>query len=110
MSKKTRGHFEKDITGEVCAICNVGTAKVIYWEKRNRFFFGCSSSSKTNPCPGTKQWQSVDVPKELRNVPDWAVKSVGVVEDDRISKKRPIAAEGIADIIEAKVVKKEECP
>ncbi len=44
----------------------------MFFKARNRFFFGCFASTAENPCPGSKEWQSTDVPKDLRVIPSSA--------------------------------------
>ncbi len=38
----------------------------MFWKQRNRFFFGCNASTAEKRCPGPKEWQSIDVPDDLR--------------------------------------------
>lgn len=60
-----------DITGQPCYACdNNGTAKVVHYVQdggKHRFFFGCSASTENVKCPGSKPWQSVQVPEDLKN-------------------------------------------
>ncbi len=44
----------------------------MFWKQRNRFFFGCSASTAEKRCAGSKEWQSVDEPDELRVDPSAA--------------------------------------
>jgi hypothetical protein len=53
-------------------VCNEGAARIVFWKLRNRFFFGCSASTAEKRCAGPKEWQSVDVPDELRVDPSAA--------------------------------------
>ena len=41
----------------------------MHWAVKNRYFFGCDASTKAAPCPGSKGWQSIDVPANLRVPP-----------------------------------------
>ncbi len=72
--KARRGmpHSTKDICGDLCDVCKVGRAHVVYIASRHRFFFGCNASTKDKPCKGSKSWQSIDVPQALRVLPEWA--------------------------------------
>jgi hypothetical protein len=66
------GHRKADIRGQPCTACNEGVAHVVFWKQRNRFVFGCNASSAEKRCAGPKEWQSVDVPDELRVDPSAA--------------------------------------
>jgi len=41
------GHRTEDIRGQDCFMCNKGVAHVVFFKAQNRFFFGCSASTKT---------------------------------------------------------------
>lgn len=59
----------RDITGEPCHACGKGVAKVVHCKTKNhkdRFFFGCSASTEEKKCPGTRAWQSIEVPEEQK--------------------------------------------
>jgi hypothetical protein len=62
--------------GTPCTACNEGTARIVFWKQRKRFFFGCDASTAEKRCAGPKEWQSIDVPDELR------VDSPGAPSDD----------------------------
>jgi hypothetical protein len=66
------GHRKAGIRGQPCTACNEGVAHIVFWKQRNRFFFGCNASTAEKRCAGPKEWQSVDVPDELRVDPSVA--------------------------------------
>jgi hypothetical protein len=86
-----RGHRTKDIRGEDCSSCGKGVARVAFFKARNRFFFGCSASTKEAPCRGSREWQSVDVPEELRKIPDAPPLPDAVKPDPERDRKRPVS-------------------
>lgn len=56
-----------DIVGQPCYACSKGgKARVCYYAKKTHFFYGCDKSTAEDKCKGTKAWQSIDVPEELR--------------------------------------------
>ena len=58
-----------DITGQPCDACAKGVAKVVHFVKESgndRFFFGCSASTKDAKCSGPRAWQSIQVPANLK--------------------------------------------
>ncbi len=54
-------------------MCSAGSAHIVFWKQRNRYFFGCNASTPDKRCPGPKEWQSIDVPDNLRVNPHAAV-------------------------------------
>ncbi len=72
-------------------MCNKGVAHVVFFKARNRFFFGCSASTKEAPCRGPKEWQSVDIPAALRKIPDAPPLQHAVKPDPERARKRPVA-------------------
>jgi hypothetical protein len=72
-------------------MCNKGVARVVFFKARNRFFFGCSASTKEVPCRGPKEWQSVDVPDELRKIPGAPPLPHAVKPDPERERKRPVS-------------------
>lgn len=61
--------FSNDIRGCKCYSCGKGVAKVVHFVKdsgEHRFFFGCSASTKEEPCKGPKPWMKVQVPENVR--------------------------------------------
>jgi hypothetical protein len=59
-----------DIVGQPCDACDrKGVAKVVHFVQpsgKHRFFYGCSASAKDTKCAGSKAWQSIEVPEELK--------------------------------------------
>jgi hypothetical protein len=61
-----------DIVGEKCyggACEGTGRAKVVWYEKGKnviRYFYGCDASTEERKCPGTKRWNSIQVPENLK--------------------------------------------
>ena len=80
-------HFKKDIRGDACEKCKVGKAHVVYFAKRNRFFFLVATPARRRSRARTKEWQSVDVPDSLRVMPDWAKQNTDVVKKDSRREK-----------------------
>jgi hypothetical protein len=81
-----------DITGQPCDACDRGgVAKVVHFVKasgNDRFFFGCSASTQDNKCSGSKAWQSIQVPEELRKK---ALRDKGITREPKTrgrAKKR----------------------
>ncbi len=66
------GRRKADIRGQPCSVCNEGVAHIVFWKQRNRFFFGCDASTVEKRCTGPKEWQTIDVPDELRVDPSAA--------------------------------------
>ncbi len=68
MSKRTL-----DIVGQPCDKCGKGVAKVVHFVPSgtsHRFFYGCSASTAAVPCKGSRVWQAIQVPEELRQEVD----------------------------------------
>lgn len=72
-------------------MCHKGVARVVFWQAKKRFFFGCSASTKEAPCRGPRDWQSVDVPEELRKIPDAPPQPDAVKPDPERDRKRPVS-------------------
>ncbi len=86
---RAAGHRTVDIRGEGCTVCNVGKAHIVFRKQRTRFFFGCDASTAEKRCPGPKEWQSMDVPNELRVIPATDVKPDAISADLAGERKRP---------------------
>lgn len=60
----------RDIVGQPCYVCGKGVAIVVHYIKANtkkhRFFYGCSASTVEEKCRGTRAWERLAVPEELR--------------------------------------------
>ncbi len=85
---------ELDITGQPCDACAKGVAKVVHFVKESgndRFFFGCSASTKEAKCGGPRAWQSIRVPDELK------VKALEEKGVKRVPKTRGRAKKQIDD-------------
>jgi hypothetical protein len=89
-------------------------AHIVFWKQRNRFFFGCDTSTAEKRCVGPKEWQSIDVPDELRVNPSAAPSArtwKGVATGKR---EREVGANATAESIEGeaetsdKTVKREQ--
>jgi hypothetical protein len=86
-----RGHRTEDIRGQECTACYKGEARIVFYQARTRFFFGCSASTKEAPCRGPKEWQSVDVPEALRKIPGAPPSPVAAKLDREKTKKRDVS-------------------
>ncbi len=84
------GHRTEDIRGQDCSVCCKGVAHVVFFKARNRFFFGCNASTVQTPCRGPKEWQSVDVPVELRKIPEAPPLPVVVKDEPKKERKRRV--------------------
>jgi hypothetical protein len=94
------GHRKADIRGQPCTACNEGVAHVVFWKQRNRFVFGCNASSAEKRCAGPKEWQSVDVPDDLRVDPSAAssaATSKGIAAGKREREAGDVGASAAAE-------------
>lgn len=87
------GHRTEDIRGQDCTVCNKGVARVVFFKARNRFFLGCSASTKEKPCRGPREWQSVGVPDELCKIPEAPSLPVAAKDEPKKERKRPVGEE-----------------
>ena len=86
------GHRKADIRGQPCTACNEGAAHIVFWKQRNRFFFGCDASTAEKRCAGPKEWQSIDVPDELRVDPRAAATADAPKTDVAVKRERSTGA------------------
>jgi hypothetical protein len=64
MSTKAK-RKEEDITGQDCTRCREGKAIVVPCTGKDRYFFGCSTSTEDKPCKGSKEWNFIQVSRSL---------------------------------------------
>ncbi len=78
-----------DIVGQPCDACDKnGVAKVIHFVQqsgKDRYFYGCSASTKDSKCAGSKAWQSIQVPEELKRK---VLRDKGITKEQEIAKKK----------------------
>lgn len=58
----------RDIRGAACHKCGKGKARVVHYtlpSGKERFFFGCDNSTEAQKCPGSTNWQPIQVPEEV---------------------------------------------
>lgn len=83
-----QGKVQKDLREDVCEECKIGRAHVVYMPSRNRFFWGCSNSTLERKCKGSKSWQKIEVPDDLRRGERKRVEKDNASEDEDEKKKK----------------------
>lgn len=59
---------ERDIRGAIWAKCGEGKTRVVHYtlpSGKERFFFGCDKSTEAQKCPGSTNWQPIQVPIDV---------------------------------------------